>query len=263
MPCRKCEACYGSRWKYVPPGTRNNNEDRGHVSLDSKKVYLDRAATYHYMFVTWCLKDICKVNTVLREEFNMGVTTITLKGMLGLFDMWINKRVIANLLSIPKLEDDGYRVTCDTPTNWVVITPQGEHIMFNRDKGLCNRILYVEVQTFQENLALVNLDEHLTKTIKTVRRNFEGWTKREIQDAVSAREAQAMVGHPPDEKFKQLVSSKSLKNCRVKVNDITNARAIFGPYLPGLGGRTTRRKPGRVEPDYIGIPREIYEQKKM
>ena len=69
-----------------------------------------------------------------------------------------------------------------------------------------------------------------------------------------------MVGHPSDEKFKQLVSSQSLKNCRLKVNDITNARAIFGPYLPGLGGRTTRRKPKRVEPVYIGIPRELHER---
>ena len=83
--------------------------------------------------------------------------------------------------------------------------------MFNRDKVLCNRIPYVEVQTFQENLALVNLDEHLTKTIKTFRKKFEGWTKREIQDAVSACEAQVMVGHPLGADFKQLVSSKSLK----------------------------------------------------
>ena len=66
-----------------------------------------------------------------------------------------------------------------------------------------------------------------------------------------------MVGHPPDTKFKQLVIPQSLENCRVKVNDITNARAIFGIYLPGSGGRTTRLKPGRVEPFYIGIPIEI------
>ena len=53
-----------------------------------------------------------------------------------------------------------------------------------------------------------------------------------------------------------------MKNCRVKVNDITIARAIFGPYLPGLGGITTRLKPGSKEPVYIGIPRELYEREK-
>ena len=117
---------------------------------------------------------------------------------------------------------------------------------------------YVDVQTFWEKLSLINLDDHLTKTIETVRKNFEGWEKSEIQDVVSACEAQVMVGYPPDAKFKQLVISKSLETCRVKVNDITNARDIFGPYLPGLGGRTTRQKPGRVKPVYIGIPRELY-----
>ena len=75
--------------------------------MDSNKVYLDSAATYHYMFVTWCLKDICKVNTVLREECNMGVTTITLKGMLGLFDMWINERGIKTSSPPPNLRTIG------------------------------------------------------------------------------------------------------------------------------------------------------------
>ena len=71
-----------------------------------------------------------------------------------------------------------------------------------------------------------------------------------------------MVGHPPEKKFKKLVSSKSMKNCRVKVNDITNACAIFGPHLPGLGGITTRLKPGSKELVYIDIPRELYEREK-
>ena len=55
-----------------------------------------------------------------------------------------------------------------------------------------------------------------------------------------AYKAQAMLGHLPDEKFKQLVSSKSTKNCKVKVNDVTNAFAIFGPNLDGLGGIESR-----------------------
>ena len=50
--------------------------------------------------------------------------------------------------------------------------------MFKRYKGLCNWMPYVDVQTFQDKLSLVNIDEHLTKTIETVRKNFEGWEKR-------------------------------------------------------------------------------------
>ena len=187
------------------------HKDRGCVSLDPNKFYLDKDDTYHSMFGTWCLKNIRKLNTFLRGGCNAGVTTSTRKGMLSLFDMCINEKGIADLLSIPQLEDYGYRVTCDTLTNWIVHTPQGKQIMFKRDKGICNRMPYVKVKTFQEKLALINPDEHLTKNIEMVRKNFEGWKKKEIQDAVSAREAQSMISHPPDEQLEQLVSSQSLK----------------------------------------------------
>jgi hypothetical protein len=51
-----------------------------------------------------------------------------------------------------------------------------------------------------------------------------------------ACEAQAMVAHPLDEKFKQMGSHESLRNCNVKVDDITNARTFFGPNHSRLKG---------------------------
>ena len=77
-----------------------------------------------------------------------------------------------------------------------------------------------------------------------------------------ARVAQSKVAHPPDSKFKLMVNSPSLKNCPVTVQDITNSREIFGPDLPGLQGRSTRQKPKRVVPEYMGIPWAIYERYK-
>ena len=121
--------------------------------------------------------------------------------------------------------------------------------MFKRDKGLCNRMPYIDMRKHKEAFAL----------LQTVRENFEGFIQRQVKQAKLARRAQAMVGHPTDDKFKQMVSSRSFTNCRVKVRDVTNARAIFGPYLPGLGGKTIRQKPERVDPEYIGIPRDFYE----
>ena len=52
-----------------------------------------------------------------------------------------------------------------------------------------------------------------------------------------------MVAHPPDELFKQLVSTKSLMNSGVTVQDITNARTLFGPNLPRLMEAKTRVNP--------------------
>ena len=37
---------------------------------------------------------------------------------------------------------------------------------------------------------------------------------------------------------------------------------IFGPDLPGLQGRSNRKKPTRVVPVYMGIPKGVYERHK-
>ena len=172
------------------------------------------------------LDNVHEVDTILKGNCNAGVTTSNEKGWFGTFKMWINKKGIANLLSIPQLEDDGFRIIYDTLKEWVLITPEGKTIVFQRDTGLCNRMPYIDMREHKEAFAL----------LQTVGKNFEGFTQRQVRQAKLARRAQAMVEHPTDDKFKQMVSSKSFTNCRVKVRDVTNARTIFGPYLPGLGG---------------------------
>ena len=90
---------------------------------------------------------------------------------------------------------------------------------------------------------------------ETVRNNFEGYTKRQVKKAILAREAQAMVAHPTDEKFKQMVSHENLKNCDVRVEHITDAHAIVGHNRSRLKGGTVSQKPDRVNPEYTQIPR--------
>ena len=41
---------------------------------------------------------------------------------------------------------------------------------------------------------------------ETVRKNFEGYTKKQVEKSILACIAQAMVAHPPYEKFKRMVS---------------------------------------------------------
>ena len=95
--------------------------------------------------------------------------------------------------------------------------------------------------------------------LETVRENFEGYTKKQVEKAILARKAQAMVGHPPDEKFKQMVSHGNLSNCNVTVKDVTNARALFDPNRSRLKGGTVRQKPERVNRDLTRIPKDLYE----
>ena len=41
--------------------------------------------------------------------------------------------------------------------------------------------------------------------IQTIRQNFEGFTGREVLRAKLAQEVQSQIGHPLDEKFKQII----------------------------------------------------------
>ena len=84
----------------------------------------------------------------------------------------------------------------------------------------------------------IDLREHHEGVImiEIVRKNFEGYTKRQVKNAILAHEAQAMVAHPPNEKFKQMVSNENLRNCSVKVEDITNTQTFFGPGCSRLKG---------------------------
>ena len=134
---------------------------------------------------------------------------------------------MANLLSILCLEADGYNISYNTKKEWAVTTPEGTRIKFKRDTGLCKGMPYIDMINFKEG-AIV---------IKTVRKNLENCTKKEIEVAKLSRATQLMIGHPPDKVFKQIVSDGTLDNCPVVPNDVSNATAIFwSKFTQNAGG---------------------------
>jgi hypothetical protein len=72
----------------------------------------------------------------------------------------------------------------------------------------------------------------------------------------------AMMAHPSEDKFKKHVVSSGhvVKNCNLTLQDIATANALFGPDRGSLKGKTVRRRPGKVRPEYISIPRDLYER---
>ena len=224
------------------------------ITLDENKLYLDSCATYHTAFVRERLDRVENAGVTLRGNCNAGVTASSEKGWLGDFHMWLNEKGIANLLSLPQLERDGYKVHYDTDGDWVVTSPKGGKVVFTRDTGLCDGMPYIDVR------------DHATEAfamIQTVRDNFEHFTKEEIEKAVKARKLQGRVGYPADAKFANLVSSNSLKHSPVTASDAANAHTMFGPNLEGLRGKTVRQRPRRVETGYLRIPRDFYELHKF
>ena len=106
------------------------------------------------------------------------------------------KKGIANLLSVPMLESLGYKILSHTDRNWEVVTPGGETIKFKRDSGMCKGMPYVDLHDHKEGLVM----------IETVEKNFEGFTKREIEKVILARKVQSRIGHPPNRRLKEIVS---------------------------------------------------------
>ena len=63
-------------------------------------------------------------------RYNAGTTVLKMQGTYGNFQVWLNKKGIANLISIPVLEANGYILSTHTHRNWLVTTPQGTDITF-------------------------------------------------------------------------------------------------------------------------------------
>ena len=66
---------------------------------------------------------------------------------------------------------------------------------------------------------------------KTVRRNFEQWTKLETQAAILARTHSREWGIQEMQKVKQMVNVNDLRNPKVCSEHGTNATYIFAPRL--------------------------------
>ena len=126
-----------------------------------------------------------------------------------------------NLLSIPMLEEAGYKVSTHTDEDWKVTTPRGEVIVFARDTGICNRMPYIDLREHAEGLVM----------LEAVEKNMEMFTNREIEKAQLARVVQRQFAHRTDKYMKQIVSQQSLKNIPISTTDIANAKTLLGRHL--------------------------------
>ena len=144
------------------------------------------------------LSNVKNVGTVLQGKCNTSVSTSQEKGVYGLWSFWLNETGIADLLSIPQLEKDGYTIDYNTKQDWVVTTPSGKCLLFITDTGLCAGMPYLDIRENHEALVL----------IQTVCENFGKFTERQVNCAIALRDMRARMAHPTDESFKQMVRKK-------------------------------------------------------
>jgi len=75
------------------------------------KCYLDSCASYHSVFMEEFLRDIREGKSTMEGSCNAGTVSANTKEWYGDFEVWLNKKGIAELLSIPMLEAAGYLVS--------------------------------------------------------------------------------------------------------------------------------------------------------
>ena len=188
---------------------------------------------------------------------NAGSSSTTQKGYLGSQLFWLDRFGIANVVKLKSLEDR-FHVKYDSKMRggaFICKTSDGE-VIFKRCP--VTNFPYVDLDEEGENAAIL--------MIQTVRDKFAGYTRQEVEGAIRARKLQARAGHPSEAVFRNEVSRKSesslFRDSPVKLTDISNAHAIFGPSMPCRQGKWVRGKPERVEPAYVSIPAQIVELNK-
>ena len=145
------------------------------------------------MFNDKHLSDLRKATRSLQGQCNAGVSHADKKGLwYSIFDMWLVHNGITNITPLPWLEKDGFYVIYDTLNSWIVHYLDRTPILFEQDTGLCDQSPYVDIQY------LNTIKYESVKILQTVRGDFEGFTKREVENSNLDSKAQTILGSPSE-----------------------------------------------------------------
>ena len=140
----------------------------------------------------------------------MQDTSVYEKGWFGDIEVWYYPKGIANNLSLKTLKNR-HNITYDS-----------------RDRGGIFKVHIkddlVEFVPHESGLHYLNLkDQHESGVtlVTTIKDNFEGYTKHEVERTVKAWELQIMLGHPSQKDFEGMVCANLIANCPVTENHIS------------------------------------------
>ena len=77
---------------------------------------------------------------------------------------------MANLLSIPQLEHDGFKVKYHTGGQWIVTCPDNTEIIFVNDTWVTDGFPYMKIDALGPKQATI--------LVQTVCKNYKGFTKK-------------------------------------------------------------------------------------
>ncbi len=234
-----------------------------HKPVNPNYVLLDSQSTVHLFSNPSHVQNIHQAVKPINIHCNKGTISSTTVGDFANNKVYLHISGIANVLSLHKLGKK-YHITYDSQDCggvFKVHTPKGVVEFISTSKGLH----YVDLSTMPKAAyMLVNTStedddepkEHILH-VNTVRDNFEGFTKKQVQQAHCARRLMSMLASPFEQDFQGLVHSHMLPECPVTYKDVKKAHTIFGPDLANIQGKMVQKKPERVITNYVEIPRNL------
>ena len=136
---------------------------------------------------------------------------------------------IANILSQHQVEQQ-HRITYDSWDGFYIVHHPKGPVKFSKDhQGLP----FIDMVESSKEAAIL--------LVQTVSGDYaEGFTKKEVLEAKTARQQQGMKGSVKEKDYRGLVSSHLLKHSNVSPAAVSNARSLFGPDLANVRGKTVR-----------------------
>jgi hypothetical protein len=118
---------------------------------------------------------------------NAGSSLSHQKGMLGSILFWLNPGGLASVVALRTLEKL-FHVYYDSKKNggaFICETPGGKVVFLRCEK---TGFPYINLDDPENDAAFV--------MVQMVRKNFSGYTRREVERAIEARKLQGRAGHP-------------------------------------------------------------------
>ena len=202
-------------------------------------LVLDSGSTISVIREESLLTNIRRSSTPIRARGIKGTVIISQVGDLKYFGtVYFCPEMPANILSFDEVAEN-FRVTFEQD-------PRRFDVYFGKGNKLCF--------TSTNRLYLANLgdiDGGAEVFPLTVSERESEFTKREVEAARMALRVHERLGFPSDIDIDRLFKSGSLINCPVTFSDVLRARAIYGPSLAALKGKTVAKAPIAVRPEYV------------
>ena len=167
-----------------------------------------------------------------------------------------NPDSMANILSLRDVASlPGVRITMDSTVARAlnVHLPSGVTYVFSEAS---NGLYILDISTLSNatNAAVTNYSPSFLSTVSD---NQSQFTRLQIEGANNARLLHEQIGWPSIADYKRYVSTNSISNCKVTLDDIARAEFIYGTPLPILKGKMTRSSPKYKPPTLAILPPHI------